>query len=633
MKSRTLLGGVAFCALAVVSLEAADRYAFRQSVAAVASRVDGLTFSRVIDEPWRGDARIIGLDWRRKDVSLHIGALNFAASALLPPIAAALAGTGSASAEDVVIETGLATYKIKKIELSGASISNSDLLALFDAKAAKPLAERLAALSAAAITIPEMTVESKVGAATQKLTYRDIALNSLVNGKAASASAAGASFSLSNPQSGDVGGAYGPMSAKDIDLVLGARILTETRDRADAPKLPLYNSLAINGFHLGNAHFDLDVKNLTVGAVKARPELKQQVDANTVEAQPQRTAKGDALRLLDCFEVDDVAASALKLELNKDGDAATFTMAQASMTRLDGSQIDSLDGKDLALDRAAGRMAVESVSFRGIDLRPLSSADHAPDLLGKDLRPDFEEIVVTKFAADATPASETAKSGGSFKVERFGIRSAAQKDDSTSGLDVALDHLVYPLDEGGDGGALPALAAMGYSRLDLTSRLNVVWTQTSKQLAINDFSLEGAGMGALKMTALIDNVTQDLASNNEQIAAAAARNLLVKKIDIRVENAGLFDRSLAAQAKSQKKSVDEVRQSDLMAATFMFPALLGNNPSARLLGSELAKFIVEPKSFNLVALAPEGFGLADLELVKTPGALLKKMAITGSANE
>ena len=57
------------------------------------------------------------------------------------------------------------------------------------------------------------------------------------------------------------------------------------------------------------------------------------------------------------------------------------------------------------------------------------------------------------------------------------------------------------------------------------------------------------------------------------------------------------------------------------------------NPPARVLGSALAKFIAAPKNFSLQALASEGVGVADLALVQTPGALLKKIEITAAANQ
>ena len=82
--------------------------------------------------------------------------------------------------------------------------------------------------------------------------------------------------------------------------------------------------------------------------------------------------------------------------------------------------------------------------------------------------------------------------------------------------------------------------------------------------------------------------------------------MLIKKLALHVENAGLFDKALAVQAKNEKQSVDEARQSDILKAILLLPALLGNEAPARALGAALAKFIAAPKNFSLQALAPEG---------------------------
>ncbi len=391
-------------------------------------------------------------------------------------------------------------------------------------------------------------------------------------------------------------------------------------------------SISVDGVHFGNAHFALDIKSVTAAVVKARPPQTPLLAGASDAPRAAEAAVADALNWLNAFEVDDVLATDVRLDLNKDRDLARFTMARASVSRLDGTRIEAVNAQDLTLQRRAGTIKLGSANFHGLDLKPMmTGADRARNLLGKDLRPDFEQIVLTKLAFNPTPTADApATVGGAFELGRFEIDSAAQKDPTGRKLDLAVDHLIYPL--AGDG-AFRNLVDMGYSRLDLSSRINVIWTEASSELAINAFSIEGADMGSVNITALVDNVTEDLASSDERIATMAARDLLIKKLDIHIVNGGLFEKALAVQAKSQKQSVDEARQSDMMKATLVLPALLGNQPPIRVIGSELAKFIADPKSFNLIALAPQGFGVADLELARTPEALLKKVEITAYANQ
>jgi len=632
MKSRTLLAGAGLCLLIGFAIHSADRYVFRQAAAAVAARVDGLTIASVSAEPWLAEARIDGLDWRRNGSTLHVGALKFAPPAFVPVAGAALAGLGEASAEDVTLEAGPSLYRIKRINLVGASISSADLLRVFDPKSAAPLAERLARLTATSIAIPEMTVETKTGAATQTFIYRDILLNGVNGGKAAAASVAGISFSIADPEHGGGDGAYGKISARDVDLVLAAKIMSETREAADAPKLPLFKAMDIEGFHLGGAHAALDVGRLTVAAVTGRPPStpwREATDAPPLVGAAPRNALLTAF--LDSFGFDDLAATDVALNPRGDGKMGRSTMGRATIKRLDGPRIDGVEAQNLAFGTSWGRIGLESLSFSGLDLGPLTRVDHAPNLLGEDLRPDFEQVALTKLEGRLAPSEEAdASSADTFEVERFSIERTAPKDAARPRLNVSLDHFTAPVR---DAGAFSALAAMGYARLDLSSRLDVDWNKASGELAIDSFFLDAAGMGSMKLAAQFSNVTQDLASRDEQVAAAATRGVLIKKLALRVENAGLFDRALAVQAKNDKQSIDEARQTDILRATLLLPTLLGNEPAARALGSALAKFIAAPKSFSLQALAPEGVGVADVELVQTPGALLKKIEITATANQ
>ncbi len=343
MKSRTLLAAVGLCALAAVAIESADRYLFRQAAAAVAARVGGLTFAAISAEPWRGEARIDGLDWRRRGSSLHVGVVRFAPPPLFPLAGAALAGLGEASADDLTLETGLSIYRIKRIVLVGASLSSAGLLQLFDPKNTAPLAERLAALTAASIAIPEMTVETKTGTATQTFIYRDILLNGISAGKAAEANVAGISFSILDPQAGDANGAYGKVSARDADLALAAKIMSETRDQEDEPKRELFNAIDIDGFHLGGAHGELDVRRLTAATITGRAPLRPWREAAAAVAEPSTSgAQRNALlaTFIDAFGSEDLTATEIGLNFREDGEC---------------DQVDDRPGLDIASRRPANR--------------------------------------------------------------------------------------------------------------------------------------------------------------------------------------------------------------------------------------------------------------------------------------
>ena len=212
------------------------------------------------------------------------------------------------------------------------------------------------------------------------------------------------------------------------------------------------------------------------------------------------------------------------------------------------------------------------------------------------------------------------------------IHGSNQKKADPIWIDATLDHLTVGLDQADDG-ALKTLSAMGYSQLDLSSRIAIAWDRSKQELAIERLSLEGADMGVVQISGLLSHVTMDLLSSNRTTATLAALGLVLNRIDLHIENAGLFEKANAAQAQRQKKSVDEIKQTYARGAIVLVSALLENGPAARALSAAILQFIARPKSFHLVALAPDGLGLADLTSINAPGALLKKLDITAAANE
>ncbi|ACK49464.1 hypothetical protein Msil_0492 [Methylocella silvestris BL2] len=626
MKLQPFLAAAGFAGFAAILVDVGERHAFDGAVAAALAANPSLRIESAASEPWRSEIRFGGVDWRGRGLSFHAGTVKVADAPGWTLIPAAFAAAGSASATDVTIVTGSSTYKIKQIDLAGASISSADLLKLFDSSEKQSAPDRFATLSATTITMPELTIESRIGETTQIFTYRDVVLSGVKDGKAAGVAASGASFSLSDPKTGEVKGAYGRIGLKDLDLVLSARMVSETQDQP-TEKLPLYNSLAVDGAHIENAQFGLDLKTITLASVLARPPLKPASISGAAKLDP---TTADALKWLDAMEINELAATDIKLELHNGQEPGHLRLTRALLARLDGRRIDALDFEGAVFERGPRRISLNSASLKGLNLEPLTVNENGQTLLEKNLRPRFDEIVLTALASDRpSAADEPAQKSGAFKVDRIGVKSFESNEAASIGLDVAVDHFVTALDE---PGPLPDLVAMGYSQLDLTSRLNAVWTRASSELAISDFSLQGADMGALQLSALLGDVTPEIASHDQEVATAAARRVLVKKVDVTLVNEGVVDKALAAQAKSQHLSVDEVRQADMMKASLLLPALAGNAPALRLVGSELAKFIADPKSFNLIALSPQGVGVSDLEFVATPAELLKKLEITAYAN-
>jgi len=116
-----------------------------------------------------------------------------------------------------------------------------------------------------------------------------------------------------------------------------------------------------------------------------------------------------------------------------------------------------------------------------------SDEDSAPSANVGAATPAVEEMVLTKLDVDFVE-TQTGREGSRsvFKAARLEIRESNQKDGAPIQMDAALEHFTRALDQD-DGGAFKDLSDMGYSQLDLSSRLAMAWDEAKQELAIGRF--------------------------------------------------------------------------------------------------------------------------------------------------
>ncbi|WP_395697354.1 hypothetical protein [Methylocella sp.] len=534
-------------------------------------------------------------------------------------VAPARAEPAAANLDDVVFSLGSTTFRLKRIEVLGGPASNAELAKLFDPAAPLPLAERLAGLSAASVKIPELAIETKIGERTQSFVYRDVVLEGVEHGTARAAKAQGASFRLSDPNEGEARGAYGEIDAKNFDLALAARMAQGAPPAQGAAKAQLYEALSVQGVHFESARAELDAQSVTADRAFGRPPA--QAPAKPAESSPQaerRLEQAELLRWLDAIRLEGVGVSEARLSLRLGDSPVDVKAARVALPQLDGARIDSLRADNLTYARDDRTIAVSAAEFKAIDLEALTDRERR----GDPSSPAFGALVLSKIAGTSAERPEEKD----FTLERLEIDNGAQAASGDLTLDVAFDRLRA------QAARVPAVAALGYSDIDASGRFSALWRREARELAVSGLSLDVADMGAFKLTALFAGFGPDLASSDSATSAAALRSVRLKTFDMNFVNRGLVERALAAQAERAGVSVDEARQSDMQNASLLLPALGGNAPPLRVIGSEAAKFLADPRNFTLVGRSADGVGLHDLELVSTPAAFFKKMEVTAYAN-
>ena len=114
---------------------------------------------------------------------------------------------------------------------------------------------------------------------------------------------------------------------------------------------------------------------------------------------------------------------------------------------------------------------------------------------------------------------------------------------------------------------------------------------------------------------------------------AALLKVLLHHFEIRVQNSGLFERLVAAEAQRANSSPNVVRAQILDWVTGNLPELLSNSRDGDLITAALAKFITNPGNLQLSILASQGISAADVISAGDPRQLVQGIKIEVNANQ
>ena len=107
----------------------------------------------------------------------------------------------------------------------------------------------------------------------------------------------------------------------------------------------------------------------------------------------------------------------------------------------------------------------------------------------------------------------------------------------------------------------------------------------------------------------------------------------VASVELKLVNAGLFEKALAYTAKQQNISVDDLRKQWSTMAGTIAPVMLGGDPGGLALGAETQKFIAEPKSLTIdVKAKSSALKAGDFMTITDLGDFAAKLDISAAAN-
>jgi hypothetical protein len=579
------------------------------------------------------------------------------AAQMAPAVAQTPSAAPSAAIDNVMIDAGFATYRIKRIEVFGGNLSAGDLRQLFDASDPKLLPERLRALNADRIVAPEVVAELKQATPGQTVTYRNFVLTGVNAGHVTDASAQSVSMALIDENGGKLTGDFGALATHNIDLVLAGRIAASSRSDANEPKGLLYESFSLDsgGFVAQKENVEITFGPISGANIKARPFStplsalpKQDGPAQVMTPEQKRVMAGFGADLLDSFDIGNFEIRDIGVKGISDSKPFNAHVDRVTLADLGDAKIGEFSFAGFSTNTSDGiRISLGNLAFRGFDMTATRArlrtaatdiAQPLEDAKPRELVPNLREFSLSAFeyrgaGSGGAIVAGAGRGGNSVRLNKVEMRGSEPYDGIPTAMTASMDGLSFDVSPTASDDSLRKIAGLGYSRVELGSRIDVTWKKTAQELAVNEVSIAAGGMGALKLTGALANVSKDVFAPEPAVAQAAALAALVKSVNLTVTDQGLLNRMIAEDAKRSGRTPDAVRSEWVTAAGIGIPAALADAPAGRTLGAAVSKFIAKPTTLHITANAPNGIGAAELMLFsQDPAAFLKRMEVQASAD-
>lgn len=516
--------------------------------------------------------------------------------------------------------------------------------------------DELAKLSATSITIPEITLKMTVttpdGPVVTSISYKDIVLDGVKDGVAASASVGSA-----ETQSPEGGFAFGKMATTTFNLagILGLYGLVESGG-ADQPMQTLYKNFSFDGGTFSGPQVSCSFGKVSAAEFDARPlkvSFAQLMEASNALGAAKDNPPPEAVATLVSFLTD--MFQAFKSE------PMTIDGLSCKGTAEDGSPFDvaigglSMDGyapgiypaltvKGIKVsDGGVNSVSLDEAVLKSIDL---SAPIAALEAEGKDLTPAWFEanyrklipafggISLSGLAMDVPnpdmPGQRIKANVGNFDITLSDYLNGVPTRIATSasGIDV-------PLPQDSTDDSVKMLLALGLTRVNLGYEFSAAWDKATETVTLDKLSVSGADLGSIAVAAVIGNAAEQLFDADPSVAEAASMGLTLKDVTLDVSDAGLGD--VLTPMLAGQQGVDPAGYRTQMAGALegMTLQILGSTDAARALGKAVGDFVAGKAtalSVDIAAKDPAGIPLPVLmQAENDPSALVSRFDITGIA--
>jgi hypothetical protein len=349
--------------------------------------------------------------------------------------------------------------------------------------------------------------------------------------------------------------------------------------------------------------------------------------------------------LVNAFESDALGETSNVRARGKDKDGKTFEVSLGALRygALMKGRLSEFALEALQVSAADGKIGLGRFALTGLDMGPLFAA--MPDFLGAspaamammDWRkavPRLEGVTIRDVDIDVPDKDGTAGVNGRVKAKLglFDVKLGNYVAAIPTALRKELRSLKVAVP---DNPKSKDLIALGYRDLDLSGVVDGRWTEAERSFTLSEAGAAGVGMGAVRLGARLGNVPREIFSGDMAQMQVAALGLTAQSASVRIENGGLFDRLLAAEARKRNTSPEAIRAEIAMASEMLLTGMLGPSPTTEQIVQAVKSFVAKPGSLSISAKAkaPGGIGLVQFMAIQSPAQVLELVDVTASANQ
>jgi hypothetical protein len=601
----------------------------------------------------------------RRDLGHGDGPVRIAVGALRAPLwSAALAQeAGSFTLENVTLQIGSSVHTMRAVRFVGVTNPRAEIEALFDKASTEPFSQRLARIAAKEIAIPELVSELRYDAFKQRSIYRNLSLSGVESGRIKLATGEGvdvdSTFRMdATGKEGKGTARYGRIVADSTDLATLIRFYAEGWPTPSGDFIPVQGSFSAENITVT----DPNGLTVTIARVSGRNfsiRPSQQPAFGWMTSMFEVAAKSDppqeesrrllagALELAGSFKIGATEATGIQFAgTSPEGKAVKARIARISYTGATATT--PADARAEGVDVAAedGTAKIDLLAFTGFDFEPTlrglaALKDRRLDELDpatiRSLVPTIGTIRYAGLAFDVPNAESKAPTPERVKFELKNLAITADKplNGVPTNLRLDLQNLTAPMPAASEDESVKTLIGLGYRTVDVSTAFAAAWNEAAREIAISEFSWSGVDMGRFAARAILGGVDRQVFDPDTNLAMVALLGASARSAEVTIENRGLFERYLAAEAKKRGKSADAVRREYAAAAAVAIPAMLGNSEQAKGLAQAVARFIARPARLTITARAKAaaGLGISDVVTVQSPAEVMNLLDVTAVAEE